>query len=149
MVILTGNVAYDGWTTSTVVTDGLDDLNQVSLNIANSTFVGQASFTGTPTAGPSPQTVSFTGTFIGNANGFEWNFGDGNTAVHTQNPSHTYIFKCWWRNIYCNAFTAKNHRWNLCRKHKPQVQKDLQIVQQEQIILHCYTPTPAPSFTIN
>ena len=46
---LTSNVAYDGWTANTVVTDGLDDLNQVSLNIANGTFVGQADFTGTTT----------------------------------------------------------------------------------------------------
>ena len=83
-----GNVAYDGWTTATTVTDGIDDLNQVILNSANSTFVGQASFTGTPVSGPSPTTVNFTGTFIGNANGFEWNFGDGNTAHCTKSEPH-------------------------------------------------------------
>ena len=82
-----GNVAYDGWTTATTVTDGIDDLNQVILNSANSTFVGQASFTGTPVSGPSPTTVNFTGTFIGNANGFEWNFGDGN-ATNTKSEPH-------------------------------------------------------------
>ena len=86
---LTANVAYDGFTTTTKVTDSIDDLNQVILNAANSTFVGQASFTGTPTSGPSPTTVNFTGTFTGNANAFEWNFGDGNTST-SQNPSHTY-----------------------------------------------------------
>ena len=86
---LTGNVAYDGWTPTTVVTDGLDDLNQVALNIANSTFVGQTTFVGTPVSGPSPLTVNFTGSFIGNANGFDWTFGDGNVAT-TQSPAHTY-----------------------------------------------------------
>ena len=51
---LTANVAYDGFTATSKVTDSIDDLNQVILNVGNSTFVGQASFTGTPTSGPSP-----------------------------------------------------------------------------------------------
>ena len=85
---LTGNVAYDGWTPTTVVTDGLDDLNQVALNIANSTFVGQTTFVGTPVSGPSPTTVNFTGQFIGNANGFDWNFGDGKRCNNTKSCSH-------------------------------------------------------------
>ena len=141
---LTGNVAYDGWTTTTVVTDGLDDLNQVALNIANSTFVGQTSFTGTPVAGPSPQTVSFTGTYIGNANGFEWNFGDGNTAT-TQNPSHTYS------NVgggqFTVQFTAKNtngtYDGNIAAGAKGSADS---FTRTNYITL--YTPTPAPSFTI-
>jgi hypothetical protein len=37
---LTTNVAYPGWTTATFVTDGVDDLNQVALNIAGNTYVG-------------------------------------------------------------------------------------------------------------
>jgi hypothetical protein len=102
---LTSNVAYDGWTTATVVTDGLDDLNQVALNIANSTFVGQTTFVGTPVSGPSPLTVNFTGSFIGNANGFDWTFGDDTTAT-TQNPSHTYSNAAGGQ--FSVTFTAKN-----------------------------------------
>ena len=86
---LTSNVAYDGWTTATVVTDGLDDLNQVSLNIANGTFVGQVEFVGNPVAGPSPQAVSFTGSLIGTATNYLWDFGDGNSAT-TLNATNTY-----------------------------------------------------------
>ena len=141
---LTGNVAYDGWTANTVVTDGLDDLNQVSLNIANNTFVGQTTFTGSPTAGPSPVTVSFTGTYIGNANGFEWDFGDGNTAT-TQNPSHTYS------NVgggqFSVTFTAKNtdgtYAGNIAAGAKGSADS---FTRTNYIVL--YTPTPAPSFTI-
>ena len=42
---LTTNVAYPGWTTATFVTDGLDDLNQVALNIAGNTYVGNVYIT--------------------------------------------------------------------------------------------------------
>ena len=87
---LTSNVAYDGWTTATVVTDGLDDLNQVALNIANGTYVGQVNFSGTPVAGASPQTVTFTGSLIGNATNYLWDFGDGNTSTSGLTASHTY-----------------------------------------------------------
>jgi len=87
---LTINVAYPGWTTATFVTDSIDDLNQVALNIANGTYVGRAALTGTPTAGPSPMAVTFTGTYIGNPTNFLWDFGDGNTSATGNVVAHTY-----------------------------------------------------------
>ena len=139
-----GNVAYDGWTTATTVTDGIDDLNQVILNSANSTFVGQASFTGTPVSGPSPTTVNFTGTFIGNANGFEWNFGDGNTST-SQNPSHTYNDSDGGQ--FTVVFTAKNtngtYAGNIAAGAKGSADS---FTRTNYITL--FTPTPIPSFTL-
>lgn len=84
------NVAYPGWTTATFVTDSIDDLNQVALNIANGTYVGRAAFSGTPTAGPSPMAVTFTGTYIGDADSFLWDFGDGNTSTAGNVVVHNY-----------------------------------------------------------
>ena len=49
-----------------------------------------ATFTGTPTSGPAPLTVSFTshsGSFVNQA--WHWDFGDGNTAT-THHATHTY-----------------------------------------------------------
>jgi hypothetical protein len=51
---LVANGAYQGWTTATFVTDGLDDLNQVAFNIANSTYVGNTYITANVYSGPSP-----------------------------------------------------------------------------------------------
>lgn len=63
---LVENVAYEGFTTSSFVTDSIDDLNQVILNTANNTYVGRVDFSGTPVAGASPMSVYFVGTFVGN-----------------------------------------------------------------------------------
>ena len=86
---LTTNVAYPGWTTATFVTDGLDDLNQVALNIAGNTYVGNVYITANVTSGPSPLSVAFTGHYIGNPNSYLWDFGDGTTST-LANPTHTY-----------------------------------------------------------
>jgi PKD repeat protein len=51
-----------------------------------------ANFTGYPTSGRAPLTVSFTDTSTGSPTGWNWTFGDigaGNTST-SQNPSHTY-----------------------------------------------------------
>ena len=142
---LTANVAYDGFTATSKVTDSIDDLNQVILNAANSTFVGQASFTGTPTSGPSPTTVNFTGTFTGNANAFEWNFGDGNTSTQ-QNPSHTYNDSDGGQ--FTVAFTAKNtdgtFGGNIAAGAKGSADS---FTRTNYITL--FTPTPIPSFTLD
>ena len=142
---LTANVAYDGFTATSKVTDSIDDLNQVILNVGNSTFVGQASFTGTPTSGPSPTTVNFTGTFTGNANAFEWNFGDGNTSTQ-QNPSHTYNDSDGGQ--FTVAFTAKNtdgtFGGNIAAGAKGSADS---FTRTNYITL--FTPTPIPSFTLD
>jgi len=138
------DVAYDGWTTTTKVTTGIDDLNQVALNIANNKYVGQASFVGTPTSGPSPTTVNFTGTFVGNANGFEWNFGDGQTSTQ-QNPSHTYNNASGGQ--FTVSFTAKNtngtHGGVIANGARGSADN---FTRTNYITL--FTPTPIPAFTL-
>ena len=48
-----------------------------------------ASFTGTPTSGKVPLTVSFTDASTGTITSRLWDFGDGTTST-ANNPSHTY-----------------------------------------------------------
>lgn len=48
-----------------------------------------ADFTGTPTSGPSPLTVSFTDQSTGDPTEWDWDFGDSFTSTD-QNPVHTY-----------------------------------------------------------
>jgi PKD repeat protein len=50
-----------------------------------------AAFTGTPTSGASPLTVSFTDQSLGNPTSWSWDFGDGTIVSTSQNPQHTYI----------------------------------------------------------
>ncbi len=142
---LTANVAYDGFTATSKVTDSIDDLNQVILNVGNSTFVGQASFTGTPTSGPSPTTVNFTGTFTGNANAYEWNFGDGNTSTQ-QNPSHTYNNASGGQ--FTVAFTAKNTNGTLAGNIAAGAKGSADSFTRTNYIT-LFTPTPIPAFTLD
>ena len=142
---LTANVAYDGFTATSKVTDSIDDLNQVILNVGNSTFVGQASFTGTPTSGPSPTTVNFTGTFTGNANAFEWNFGDGNTSTQ-QNPSHTYNDADGGQ--FTVVFTAKNTNGTLAGNIAAGAKGSADSFTRTNYIT-LFTPTPIPAFTLD
>jgi PKD repeat protein len=48
-----------------------------------------AAFSGTPTDGVAPLSVSFTDASANNPTSWSWNFGDGATST-AQNPSHTY-----------------------------------------------------------
>ena len=48
-----------------------------------------AEFSGTPTSGTAPLTVSFSDLSSGSPDSWSWNFGDGNSSS-AQNPSHTY-----------------------------------------------------------
>ncbi len=48
-----------------------------------------ADFTGSPTSGIEPLTVSFTDQSSGSISSWSWNFGDGGSSS-AQNPSHTY-----------------------------------------------------------
>ena len=61
-----------------------------------------ASFTGTPTSGAVPLTVTFTNASTGAAS-YSWTFGDGGTSSAT-NPSHTYTAA----GTYTVALTAVN-----------------------------------------
>ena len=48
-----------------------------------------AQFTGTPTSGPFPLTVSFSNTSTGSITSYAWTFGDGGTST-AASPSHVY-----------------------------------------------------------
>ncbi len=48
-----------------------------------------ADFTGSPTSGTAPLSVSFTDQSTNNPTSWSWDFGDGGTST-AQNPSHTY-----------------------------------------------------------
>ena len=140
---LTTNVAYGGWTTSTYVTDGLDDLNQVSLNIANSTYVGHSDFTANVTSGSSPLVVAFTSTFVGNATNYLWDFGDGNTSS-SRNPTKTYS------NALGGTFTVSFTAWNTSGTYSGNASLGAKgsvdsVTKTGFIVL--FTPLPIPSFT--
>jgi PKD repeat protein len=48
-----------------------------------------ADFSGSPTSGPAPLTVTFTDQSTGDITSWSWDFGDGGTSTD-QNPTHTY-----------------------------------------------------------
>jgi uncharacterized protein (TIGR02145 family) len=61
--------------------------NFITVNAAGSAPV--AAFTGSPTSGTAPLTVSFTDQSTNSPTNWQWNFGDGNNSSQ-QNPQHTY-----------------------------------------------------------
>ena len=64
-----------------------------------------ANFTGVPTSGTTPLTVTFTDSSTNNPTSWAWSFGDGDTTNSTkQNPIHTYNNA----GIYTIALTATN-----------------------------------------
>jgi len=142
---LTVNVAYPGWTTATFVTDGLDDLNQVSLNIANSTYVGNAYITANVYSGPSPLTVAFTSYYIGNPNSFLWQFGDGTANVTTANATHTFSNAS--GGTYTVTFTAFNTNGTYNGNAANGAKGSTSTANISNIVL--YTPSPIPSFTLS
>ena len=142
---LTVNVAYPGWTTATFVTDGLDDLNQVSLNIANSTYVGNAYITANVYSGPSPLTVAFTSYYIGNPNSFLWQFGDGTANVTTANATHTFSNAS--GGTFTVTFTAFNTNGTYNGNAANGAKGSTSTANISNIVL--YTPSPIPSFTLS
>ncbi|MDQ4019977.1 MAG: PKD domain-containing protein, partial [Actinomycetota bacterium] len=62
-----------------------------------------ANFTGSPTSGSAPLTVSFTDTSTGAPTSWSWNFGDGGTSAE-RSPSHTYAAA----GTYTVSLTASN-----------------------------------------
>ncbi len=66
---------------------GLVNANAALLTIANQPPV--AAFSGTPTSGNYPLTVTFTDASTNAPTSWAWTFGDGGTST-AQNPSHTY-----------------------------------------------------------
>jgi len=142
---LTGNdVAYQGWTTATYVTDGLDDLNQVALNIAGNTFVGNTYITANVSSGPSPLSVALTGRYIGNPNAYLWQFGDGTANVTTANATHTFS------NTLGGTFTVTYTAYNTNGTHAGNAANGAKgSTSTASTTITLYTPTPIPSFTAN
>jgi len=69
-----------------ITTDGMafDDISVVSLEAPP-----VADFSGNPTSGTVPLTVTFTDLSSNNPTSWSWNFGDGGSST-SQNPSHQY-----------------------------------------------------------
>jgi hypothetical protein len=86
------NAAYQGFTTSTKVTDAIDILNSVAQNLFTNTFVRSVSFSSNTTAGGVGQTILLTMVPQGNVNQYEVQWGDGtsNTTSSSSTITHTY-----------------------------------------------------------
>jgi hypothetical protein len=89
---LTTSGAYQLFETTTKVTDAIDDLNEVTENIRNNTFVKSVSFVSDVTAGGAGFTATLTITAVGNANQYVIDWGDGtsNTTTASTSPTHVY-----------------------------------------------------------
>jgi PKD repeat protein/beta-lactamase superfamily II metal-dependent hydrolase len=107
IVITTDGVSYYTVTANGAITQGPDERNAAGLP---ATFYFEeggsgsitANFTGSPTSGTAPLTVSFTDQST-SATSWSWNFGDGGTST-SQNPSHTYTTA----GTYTVSLTATN-----------------------------------------
>jgi PKD repeat protein len=144
---LTANAAYRYWTPTTYVTNAIDNLNQVLLNVSQGTFVGAVDFTSNITQGPSPITVAFTASTIGNPDTYYWDFGDGQTST-ILNPTHTYNNNLGGQyNVY---FKASNSAGTLAGSgaNGTGAQGSYADVNKQNYIT-LYTPAPIPSFTID
>ena len=85
--------AINNWTTSTVVTDAIDDLNELASNMINDTAVANVDFTADITAGGEGTTVTLTITADGNPTRYtiDWGTGETQTTGTTDStPTHTY-----------------------------------------------------------
>jgi hypothetical protein len=89
---LTADGAYQGWSTSTKITDAIDDLNEVTENIRNNTFVKSINFTANITAAGAGTNITLTISTVGNPNRYDITWGDGDTTTGTTDstPSHVY-----------------------------------------------------------
>jgi hypothetical protein len=90
---LTGNnAAYQGFLTSTTVTDAIDILNSVAQNLFTNTFVRSVTFSSNVTAGGVGQTILLTMVPQGNVNQYvvQWGDGTSNTTSSSSTITHTY-----------------------------------------------------------
>jgi uncharacterized protein (TIGR02145 family) len=75
-------------TDGTIITVPLNTVDSITF-IESGNNIPVAGFTGNPTIGIAPLTVSFTDQSINNPTSWQWDFGDGTTSTG-QNPIHTY-----------------------------------------------------------
>ena len=85
--------AINNWASTTLVTDAVDDLNELALNIMNNTAVADVNFAADYTEGGAGLAVTLTITASGNPTHYNINWGDGNTTTGTTDstPTHTYL----------------------------------------------------------
>jgi PKD repeat protein len=129
--------ALDTWSTDTTVTNAIDDLNEVMLNVVKNTFVGNVDFTANAVAGPSPLSLAFSRTFNGTNTDYLWDFGDGTTST-SSTPTKTYT------NAEGGTFTVTLTVSNI---NGLGAGASDNRVKTNYITL--YTPTPIPSFTLD
>jgi hypothetical protein len=90
--LIGNNAAYQGFVTSTTVTDAIDILNSVAQNLFTNTFVRSVSFSSNTTAGGVGQTILLTMVPQGNVNQYviQWGDGTSNTTTSSTTTTHTY-----------------------------------------------------------
>ena len=143
---LVANAGYDGWSSTTKVTDAIDNLNQVALNLGQGTFVGNVQFTANITSNASPVAIRFTGTASGNPNTYYWDFGDGNTTTGSSSVTHLYantsggVFTVYYRASNSSGTWSGNATLGAIGSVDD-------FTRTNYITL--YTPNPVPSFTTN
>lgn len=129
--------ALDNWSNTTTVTDAIDDLNEVMLNVVKGTFVGNVDFTANTVAGPSPLVVSFNRTFNGTGTSYLWDFGDTTTST-SSTPTKTYD------NTEGGTFTV-----TLTISNSGGIGAGSSDNKVKTSYITLYTPTPIPSFTLD
>ncbi len=85
--------AYTGWSSSTSVTEAIDDLNEMLDNVRANTFVKSVTFTSNTTAGGAGTTVTLTIVPTGTSNRYDIDWGTGETPTTNSSsttPTHTY-----------------------------------------------------------
>ena len=140
---LVTNAAYREWTTGTFVTDAIDDLNTVVLNVYNNTFVNSVDFTANIVSGNSPLTVAFTSSKVGNPNTYLWDFGSANITYISGNvatANTTVRFTEADGGLFSVGLTASNSG-GVSPGNSSSVSKVDYIA--------IATPTPVPSFTLD
>lgn len=140
---LTANAAYPDFTTGTYVTDAIDTLNSVMLNVYQNTFVKSVDFSANVTSGNSPLTVAFTSTHVGNPNTYQWDFFGANVTyisgnVNTQNT--TVRFDEVNGGLFSVGLTASNSGGVDPGNSASETKTDYITIA---------TPTPIPSFTLD
>jgi PKD repeat protein len=134
---LTSPGALDNWSNTTTVTDAIDDLNEVMLNVVKNTFVGNVDFTANVVSGPSPLIVSFGRTFNGTGTDYLWDFGDTTTST-SSTPTKTYA------NTSGGTFTV-----TLTVSNSSGLGAGASDNKVKTNYIRLYTPTPIPSFTLD
>ncbi len=138
--------AYNKWSANTTITDAVDSLNKVLLNLAQNTYVGNVSFTANQAAGPSPFTVTFTANITGNPDSYIWDFGDGVTSNAGPIVTHTYQNDLGGQyTVYFQAFNSSG----VCGSSLESggVGSAADLSKENYITL--YTPIPIAEFTVN